>query len=138
MTALRTQAAIVAVVFAATAIAGCQRPPAPGPQAGALTGAPILNTVTAQAVVRDMGAAGLPAANPRDVAKQKCPDIKCIEAIETDTVTVLTFSTTGAAEGYAGATPGTFQAMNIVLQFGPTVTVTDKTAYEQVVNKALL
>ncbi|QPG71512.1 hypothetical protein [Mycolicibacterium mucogenicum] len=138
MTAMRARAVIVAAVLAATVITGCQRPPAPGPQAGALTGAPILNTVTAQAVVRDMGAAGLPVANPRDVATQKCPDIKCIEAIETDTVTVLVFSTTGAAEGYAGATPGTFQAMNIVLKFGPTVSVTDKTAYEQVVNKALL
>lgn len=135
---MRALGAIAAAVFAATVITGCQRPPAPGPQAGALTGAPILNTVTAQAVVRDMGAAGLPVANPRDVAKQKCPDIKCIEAIETDTVTVLVFSTTGAAEGYAGATPGTFQAMNIVLQFGPAVSVADKTAYEQVVNKALL
>ena len=135
---MRARAVIVAAVLAATVIAGCQRPPAPGPQAGALTGAPILNTVTAQAVVRDMGAAGLPVANPRDVATQKCPDIKCIEAIETDTVTVLVFSTTGAAEGYAGATPGTLQAMNIVLKFGPTGSVTDKTAYEQVVNKALL
>lgn len=135
---MRARAVIVAAALAATVTTGCQRPPAPGPQAGALTGAPILNTVTAQAVVRDMGAAGLPAANPRDVATQKCPDIKCIEAIETDTVTVLVFSTTGAAEGYAGATPGTFQAMNIVLKFGPTVSVTDKTAYEQVVNKALL
>lgn len=135
---MRARVVIVAAVLAATAITGCQRPPAPGPQAGSLTGAPILNTVTAQAVVRDMGAAGLPVANRRDVAEQKCPDIKCIEAIETDTVTVLVFSTTGAAEGYAGATPGTFQAMNLVLQFGPTVTLADKTAYEQVVNKALL
>ena len=135
---MRARAVIVAAVLAATVITGCQRPPAPGPQAGALTGAPILNTVTAQAVVRDMGAAGLPVANPRDVATQKCPDIKCIEAIETDTVTVLVFSTTGAAEGYAGATPGTFQAMTIVLKFGPTGSVADKTAYEQVVNKALL
>jgi len=28
--------------------------------------------------------------------------------------------------------------VNIVLQFGPTVSAADKTAYEQVVNKALL
>jgi len=103
-----------------------------------VTGVPILNTVTAQQLVKDMGAAGLAVANPRDVAKQKCPDIKCIEAVETDTVTVLVFSTTGAAEGYAGATPSTFEAMNIVLLFGPSVTVAEKGAYERLVNKALL
>lgn len=129
---------IAATLLVAAAITGCQRPPAPGPQAGNLTGAPMLNTVTAQSLVRDMGAAGLAVANPRDVAKQRCPDIRCIEAIETDAVTVLVFSTTGAGEGYAGATPGTFQVMNIVLQFAPGVTVKDRAAYEQVVNKALL
>lgn len=64
------------------------------------------------------------------------PDIRCVEAIET--VTVLVFSTTGAAAGYSGATPSTFEAMNIVLQFGPSVTATDKSAYERVVNQALL
>ncbi|CAM5693851.1 hypothetical protein MAUB1S_05108 [Mycolicibacterium aubagnense] len=129
---------IIATVLAATVATGCQRPPAPGPQAGTLTGAPMLNTVTASALVRDMAAAGLAVANPRDVAKQKCPDIRCIEAIETDSVTVLVFSTTGAAAGYSGATPSTFEAMNIVLQFGPSVTAADKSAYERVVNQALL
>jgi len=129
---------IIATVLAATAVTACQRPPAPGPQAGALSGAPILNTVTAAEVVKDMGAAGLAVPNPRDVAKQKCPDIKCVEAVETDTVTVLVFSTTGAAASYSAATPSTFEAMNIVVQFGPSVTATDKSAYERVVNQALL
>lgn len=129
---------IIATVLAASAVTACQRPPAPGPQAGALSGGPMLNTVTAAEVVKDMGAAGLAVPNPRDVAKQKCPDIKCVEAVETDTVTVLVFSTTGAAASYSGATPSTFEAMNIVLQFGPSVTATDKSAYERVVNQALL
>lgn len=124
-------------VLTAMAVSGCQRPPAPGPQAGALSGGPMLNNVTAQELVRDMGAAGLAVANPRDASKQKCPDIKCLEAIDTDTLTILRFSTTGAAEGYAGATSDTYQAMNFVLQFGPSVTVNGKGAYEQVVNQAL-
>ncbi|WP_155927266.1 hypothetical protein [Mycolicibacterium sp. CBMA 234] len=138
MTAWGVRTMIVAAILTATAVTGCQRPPAPGPQAGALSGGPMLNNVTAQAIVKDMGAAGLAVANQQDVSKQKCPDIKCLEAVETDPVTVLVFSTTGAAEGYAGATPGTFQAMNIVLQFVPSVSAKDRGAYEQVVNRALL
>jgi hypothetical protein len=138
MTAARARSLIVGTaVLTAMAITGCQRPPAPGPQAGVLSGAPILNDVTAQSLVHDMGVAGLAVANPRDVSKQKCPDVKCVEAVDTDAVTVIRFSTTGAAEGYAGATPGTYQAMNIVLQFGSSVPAAGRGAYEQVVAQAL-
>ena len=121
----------------AALLTACQRPPAPGPQAGVLSGAPILNAVTAPQLVHDMAAAGLAVANSHDVTAQKCPDIKCIEAVDTDALTVVKFSTTGAAEEYTGTMTGTYQAENFVLQFKPSVPVDRRGAYEKVVAQQL-
>lgn len=97
----------------------------------------MLNTGTAAGLVHDMAVAGLAVANSHDVTGQKCPDIKCIEAVETDALTVVMFSTTGAAEEYAGTMSGTYQAENFVLQFKPAVPVEGRGAYEKVVTQHL-
>jgi hypothetical protein len=128
---------ILTAVGAATLLTACQRPPAPGPQAGALSDVPILNNVTAAELVHDLAAAGLGVANSHDVTGQKCPDIKCVEAIDTDSVSVFRFSTTGAAEEYTGTMSGTYQAENFVLQFKPSVPVEGRGAYEKVVEQQL-
>ena len=124
---------VTVIVMGAALLTACQRPPAPGPQAGVLSGAPILNTVTAAQLVHQMATAGLAVANSRDVTAQKCPEIKCIEAVDTDAVTVVKFSTTGAAEEYTGTMTGTYQAENFVLQFKSSVPVAGRAAYEKVV-----
>jgi hypothetical protein len=128
---------VTVIAMGAALLTACQRPPAPGPQAGVLSGAPILNAVTAPQLVRDMAAAGLAVANSHDVTAQKCPDIKCIEAVDTDALTVVKFSTTGAAEEYTGTMTGTYQAENFVLQFKPSVPVDRRDAYEKVVAQQL-
>jgi hypothetical protein len=128
---------VTVIAMGAALLTACQRPPAPGPQAGVLSGAPILNAVTAPQLVRDMAAAGLAVANSHDVTAQKCPDIKCIEAVDTDALTVVKFSTTGAAEEYTGTMTGTYQAENFVLQFKPSVPVDRRGAYEKVVAQQL-
>lgn len=125
------------IAAGAVLLAGCQRPPAPGPQAGVLTGAPALNNVTAAQLIHNMGAAGLAVANPHDVTGQKCPEIKCIEAIDTDSLSVIRFSTTGAAEEYAGTMTGTYTAENVVLQFKASVPTDVRVAYEKVVTQQL-
>jgi hypothetical protein len=128
---------VTVIAMGAALLTACQRPPAPGPQAGALSGAPILNNVTAAQLVHDMSAAGLAVADSHDITAQKCPDIKCIEAVDTDALTVVMFSTTGAAEEYAGTITGTYQAENFVLQFKPSVPVAGRAAYEKVVAQQL-
>jgi hypothetical protein len=128
---------VTVIAMAAALLTACQRPPAPGPQAGALSGGPILNNATATALVHDMAAAGLAVANSHDVTAQKCADIKCIEAVDTDALTLMRFSTTGAAEGYTGTMTGTYQAENFVLQFKPSVPVNSRAAYEKVVAQQL-
>ena len=133
MTFLRAAGSALLIVLA---IAGCQRPPAPGPQAGVLTGAPVLNTVTAAQLVDTLGAAGLSVPNAHDVTAQQCPEIKCIEAQDTDAVTVVVFSTTGAAQEYAATRSGTYLIQNVVLVF-KTVPVQARAAYEKVVNRQL-
>jgi len=123
-------------VLLASVITGCQRPPAPGPQAGALGGGPALNSATAAHLVHEFGTAGLAVANPHDRTAQKCPDIKCVEAVDTDELTVVKFSTTGAAEEYAATMSGTYHAENFVLQF-KNVPVERRAAYEKVVAQQL-
>ncbi|MGB8405076.1 MAG: hypothetical protein WCE30_13525 [Mycobacterium sp.] len=128
---------VTVIAVGAALLTACQRPPAPGPQAGAGAGGAMLNNVPANQVVQAMSAAGLAVGNPHDVTAQKCPDIKCIEQIDTDALSVIRFSTTGAAEAYAGASTGTYQAENFVLQFGPSVSVDGRGAYEKVVTQQL-
>ena len=138
MTSAKTWRRPVTVLVMGTAlVTACQRPPAPGPQAGVLTGSAMLNTVTAAQLVQYMGSAGLAVANSHDITTRKCPEIKCIEAIDTDALTVIKFSTTGAAEEYTGTQTGTYQAENFALAFKPAVPVTGRAAYEKVVTQHL-
>lgn len=138
MTSAKTwQRPVTIIAMGAALLTACQRPPAPGPQAGVLTGAPMLNSVTAAQLVQHLAVAGLAVANSHDVTAQKCPEIKCIEAVDTDTLTVIRFSTTGAAEEYTGTQTGTYQAENVVLAFKPAVPISGRAAYEKVVAQQL-
>ena len=103
------------------------------------------NTAPAQAALNGASAsqlmdaiikAGLPAPNLRDVTALKCPKLHCIQALDTDTVSVLKFPATGPAQLYAGAIANVYQVEDVVLTFAPTVTAEQKQQYEGVVARA--
>jgi hypothetical protein len=93
----------------------------------------IFNNRSAADLITAIQRNGLPAPNPRNVTTSDCPGIGCVEKIDTDTVSVIKFSTTGKAELYAGSTQHRFQIADVVVTFGPTVSPSQQQQYEQVV-----
>ncbi len=81
--------------------------------------------------------AGLPLPHSHDVSQRDCPAIRCTEKIESDTVSLMTFPSSGAAELYSGSTDHSFQLLNVVMVFGPTVEADRTRAYEDVVTRAI-
>lgn len=97
----------------------------------------ILNTATASGLVAAFTKAGLQVPNPRDVTQAKCPPIGCVEAVDSDTVSIIKFPGTGKAERFAGATPDIFLIEDIVLVFSPAVPAAQRGSYEQIARRAV-
>jgi hypothetical protein len=123
---------LVACVALAAAGCGNQTPAGQSSQ----TGRAILNATTAAELIDAFTKAGLPVPNAHDVTQTKCPPISCTDAIATDTVTVIKFASTGAAQRFAGTTPDVYQIEDIVLVFSH-VPAEQQTAFEQVARRAL-
>ncbi|AQT78979.1 hypothetical protein B1R94_06415 [Mycolicibacterium litorale] len=129
---------LLGAALLALALAGCGgresgAPPAPSTPAGP----PMLNDVSVAEVLAAITKAKLPAVNPRDATAAKCPAAGCVEATDTDTVSILKFPSTGRAEVYAAAMPDMLQAEDIVVIFAPTLTDEQKSAYRRVVKGAV-
>jgi hypothetical protein len=95
-----------------------------------------LNAISAAEVVHAFTAAGLPASNPHNVTALKCPKLQCLQAVDTDTVSVIKFPAPGPAELYAGAISNAFQVEDVVVIFAPTVTADLKAKYRRIVERA--
>ncbi len=98
----------------------------------------ILNTATVPELVASFSKAGLPVPNAHDVTPAKCPEIGCTDAVDSDTVSVIKFGNTGAAERFAGTTPDVYQIEDVVLVFTSTVPDDHKAAYEQIARTAVM
>jgi hypothetical protein len=116
------------------AAAGCgsQTPAGQSSQAGRA----ILNTTTAAELLESFTKAGLPVPNAHDVTQAKCPPINCTDAVASDTVTVIKFANTGAAQRFAGTTPDVYQIEDLVLVFSH-VPAGQQAAFEQVARTAV-
>lgn len=136
------RSALVVVCAAALALTACSGPGGEqsssggAPPAGSRTGASLFTPDVDQLLV-DFQHANLPVANPHDVTDQKCPPIKCTTALDTDTVSILKFPASGPAEIYAGSITDNFVIADIVLVFQPSVSPQQRTAYRQVVKRAI-
>ncbi len=97
----------------------------------------MLNDVSVAEVLNAVTKAKLPALNARDVTASTCPTAGCLEATDTDTVSILKFPSTGRAELYAAAVPDMLQVEDIVVVFAPTLTSEQKAAYGQAVKNAM-
>ncbi|GAC1407291.1 MAG: hypothetical protein NVS4B6_20410 [Mycobacterium sp.] len=136
MTTARARQSLAVATLAISVLAACSHHDTATPNTAAPAGPPQLNGVSASQLMDSIVKAGLPAPNQRDVTSVKCPKLQCLQAIDTDTVSVLKFPGTGKAELYAGAIRNVYQVEDVVLTFGPTVTGDLKRQYESVVNRA--
>ncbi|GFG73280.1 hypothetical protein [Mycobacterium botniense] len=106
-------------------------------QTGHPSGAAILNTTTPADLLAAFTHAGLAVPNAHDVGPQKCPRIGCVDAVDTDTVSILKFPSTGEAELYAASVPRMFQIEDVVLVFSAAVSPGATQAYEQVAKRTI-
>jgi hypothetical protein len=135
-TASRLLATVVSV--AALVVAACGAQPSGGyHQTSQPRGAVRLNTTTVAELVAAFTDAGLAVPNAHDVGPQKCPQIGCIDAVNTDTVSIIKFPITGKAELYAGSIPNMFLVEDVVLVFSSAVSPDARRAYERVAKDAI-
>jgi predicted small secreted protein len=125
-----------AVVITAFVVAACGTRTPPG-QSSLPTGRAILNTTTVAELVVAFTKAGLPVQNAHDVAQSRCPQIRCIDAVDSDTVSIIKFGSTGAAQRFAGSTPDMYQIEDVVLVFTPSVPADQKAAYQSIARSAV-
>jgi len=130
---MRRQCGLVVFVFAAV-LAGCAHHDSRGASGGGV----MLNDVSVDAVLAALAKAKLPALNAHDTTSSRCPEAGCVEAIDTDTVSILKFPSTGRAELYAASVRDMLQVEDVVVVFAPTLTTGQKAAYGQVVKNAML
>ena len=120
------------------AVSGCAAAASPrsGPTATAAVPA-LLNGLSTADLVDTIHAAGLSTPNLHDVTAGKCAKLRCIGAVDSDTVSIFKFDQSGAAQRYAGTVANSYQAEDVVLIFAPTMTPPQKTAYERAVERAV-
>lgn len=131
---------IVAAVATMLLAGGCG-PGMPQNVSGHATSPPnpvlAMNRYTAGDLTEMITGAGLPMPHSDDVSQRDCPAIRCTDKVESDTVSVMTFASSGAAELYSGSTDHSFQLLNVVMVFGPTMAPDRARAYEDVVTHAV-
>jgi hypothetical protein len=126
----------IALVITVSVAAACGNNTDTG-QSGAPGHLAILNTTTAAELVAAFTKARLPVPNSHDVAQSRCPQIGCTDAIDSDTVTIIKFSSTGAAERFASTTPDMYQIEDVVLVFTQAVPADKRAAYENIARSAV-
>ncbi|BBY96846.1 hypothetical protein [Mycolicibacterium fallax] len=125
-----------AILAVGLTLTGCSsdgdRPAPPAADSGA-----ALNSATAQSVVDAIVAADLAAPNAHDDTAQRCPKIGCLQAVTTDTVTVLKFPSTGTALRHLGQLPDGYGIEDFVVVFDPAVPAEQRTRYQRAISGAV-
>ncbi|MGH3521251.1 MAG: hypothetical protein ACRDU4_00150 [Mycobacterium sp.] len=136
----RTTSRLVAAVIsvAGLVVVACGAQPSGGDhQTSHPRGGASLNTTTVAELVAAFTDAGLAVANAHDVGPQKCPHIGCIDAVDTDTVSIMKFPSTGKAELYGASVPSMFQVEDVVLVFSSAIPPEARRSYELVAKDAI-
>ena len=119
--------AVLAVAIACVAACGHAAAPTSGPEQ--------LNGISASQAVDAITKAGLQAPNRRDVTAQKCQELNCVQAVDTDTVSVIKFPTTGIAQKYEASARNVYVVEDLVLSFPEGLPLDRQRQYEDVVAK---
>lgn len=93
-----------------------------------------LHALSALGIIGSIAKAGFAAPDPRDATARDCADIGCDQSIVTDTVSVMSFPTTGRAELYA-APRGLYQVGTVVVSFASTVPESEQSRYRTEIQK---
>ena len=81
--------------------------------------------------------AGLEAPNPRDVTADKCTTVECVEAVETDVVTVYRWPDTGAAHLHSNRLQQPAYALNEFVLVFPIDTDAQTNEYAEALEQAI-
>lgn len=92
---------------------------------------------TVEELVAYLAKSGLAVPNPRDVTQRDCPAVGCTRKVQTDTVAIMAFSTTGKAQLYAASATDVFQVANVVMSFSVSVPTDQRPAFEAAVQRAI-
>ncbi|WP_099024603.1 hypothetical protein [Mycolicibacterium palauense] len=130
---------LAATVLAAIApLAACAPDSSRGGEAARTeAGNVIVNDKSVQDLLQALREQGLAVPNPRDVTDSACADIGCVTEIDTDTVDILKFPSTGKAEIYAGQHHDVFLVTDTVVRFDPDTPEAERDAYRQAVKQAI-
>lgn len=131
---------IVAALAAILSVAGCGSAAprnASGPATSTRNPVLMMNRYSAADLANLVTGAGLPMPHVHDVSRRDCPAIGCTDEVESDTVSVMTFPSSGSAEIYSRLTDHSFQLLNVVMVFRTGVGAQRTHAYENVVTHAL-
>jgi hypothetical protein len=135
-TASRLLATVVSVAGLVIAACGAQTSGSDH-QTSQPRGAARLNTTTVAELLAAFTDAGLAVPNAHDVGPEKCPPIGCTDAVDSDTVSIMKFPSTGKAELYAASVPGMFQVEDVVLVFSSALPPDARRGYELVAKDAI-
>jgi hypothetical protein len=135
---MQRQSGLVVAALLAAVLAGCGAHDSHGLGKHGPRDAVMLNDVSVATVLDAIAKAKLPVLNARDTTSSRCPEAGCMEATDTDAVSILKFPSTGRAELYAAAVPDMLQVEDIVVVYAPTLTGEQKAAYGQVVKHTML
>jgi hypothetical protein len=135
---MQTQSGLVMAALLAAVLAGCGAHDSHGTGGSGPHDAVMLNDVSVASVLGAITKAKLPVVNARDSTSSRCPEAGCMEATDTDSVSILKFPSTGRAELYAAGVRDMLQVEDIVVVYAPTLSGEQKAAYGQVVKTAML
>ncbi|AFM15520.1 hypothetical protein Mycch_0702 [Mycolicibacterium chubuense NBB4] len=102
---------------------------APSQQGATTTTAPpeAVETTLASAVVANLQKGDGVDLHPTDTTAADCPDAGCAQSVTTDSFRIMSFSTTGRAQRYAG-THDSRQIEALVVTFSPNVSAQQRDA----------
>jgi hypothetical protein len=135
---MQRQSGLVVAALLAAVLAGCGAHDSRGLGGHGPRDAVMLNDVSVTTVLDAIAKAKLPVLNVHDTTSSRCPEAGCVQATDTDAVSILKFPSTGRAELYAAAVPDMLQVEDIVVVYAPTLTGEQKAAYGQVVKHTML
>jgi hypothetical protein len=107
---------------------------------GAQTQTPVIqniNPLTADDLVAAIAKSGLAVPNPHDVTQRDCPQIGCLQKVETDTVSIMKFPTPGRAQLYAGSINDRLLIEDVVMTFAPSLAPGQRPAYVSALKRAI-
>lgn len=97
----------------------------------------IVDPASVDDLLAAIAKAGLPVADRRDATGRDCPNIGCVQRVQTDTVTITRFPTSGQAEIYGSAHDDAYQIVDIVLSFAASTPPSARLGYERAVEKTI-